>query len=334
MDLKVTMNCEIEGQEKTWDLEFTQDLITIGRHSHNDIQIPDLQVSADHARIIIEDDVPFLVDLGSGAGTLVNGREVGPGSRTRLHEGAEIRIAGYLLIIDRPGQALDETTSERTSMVAMNMVKEVLGSFAESRKPPVFEVMNDDEKGQTLVIEEENREYRAGRDGEGDLVLRHWSISRKHLMIRRVGDTTTVMDMGSKNGCLLNGERLSDPKRVKDGDVVCVGHTELKFTDPEGGLLDSMDATPTPITNLADLGLDLNSLSGRAEEKKAAPPPRPKPEPAAASPTRGVALPSEAPPPQRPVKGESSFADYLPIILGVILLLGVLAAGYFLFFKG
>ncbi len=338
MDLKITMNCEIEGQEKTWDLEFTQDLITIGRHSRNDIQIPDMQVSADHARIIVEDEVPFLVDLGSSAGTMVNDREVGPGSRTRLEEGAEVRIAGYSLKIDRPMQALDESTSERTSMVAMNMVKEVLGSFAETREPPVFEVMNDDEKGQTLVITEEDREYRAGRDGEGDLVLRHWSISRKHLMIRRVGETTTVVDMGSKNGCLLNGERLTEPKKVRDGDVVCVGHTELKFTDPEGGLLDSLDATPTPITNLSDLGLDLDTLKAGAKPKTPSPQrevPKPEKAPAPAPAAREPARPPQAPPPQqprRPARDESSFADYLPMILGVILLLGALAAGYFLFF--
>jgi pSer/pThr/pTyr-binding forkhead associated (FHA) protein len=138
VDLKITMNCEIEGQEKTWDLEFTQDLITIGRHSRNDIQIPDMQVSADHARIIVEDDVPYLVDLGSGAGTHHNGAEVGPGSRTKLHDGDSVRIANYSLVIGRPAQALDESTSERTSMVAMNMVKEVLGSFAQTREPPVF----------------------------------------------------------------------------------------------------------------------------------------------------------------------------------------------------
>jgi pSer/pThr/pTyr-binding forkhead associated (FHA) protein len=337
VDLKITMNCEIEGQEKTWDLEFTQDLITIGRHSRNDIQIPDLQVSADHARIIVEGDVAWLVDLGSGAGTVIDGTLVGPGSRTRVREGSEVRIANYSLKIGRPARALDETTSERTSMVAMNMVKEVLGSFAESREPPVFEVMNDDELGRTLVIKEEEREYRVGRDSEGDLVLRHWSISRKHLMIRRVGGATTVMDMGSKNGCLLNGERLSEPAKVRDGDVVSVGHTELKFRDPEGGLLDSMDATPTPATHLADLGLDLAALHGKVEQKAppreerrpAAPPPREQPKPA----TREAAPPAPPTPQNKPSRNDSSFADYLPIILGVILLLCALAAGYFLFLK-
>ena len=327
MDLKITMNCEIEGQEKTWDLEFTQDLITIGRHSRNDIQIPDMQVSADHARIIVEDQIPFLVDLGSGAGTEVNGMEVGPGSRTRLSDGSEIRISDYSLRISKPEHQLDETTSERTSMVAMNMVKEVLGCFAETREPPVFEVMNDEEKGQTLAIEEEEKEYRVGRDTAGDLILQHWSISRRHLMIRRVGDSTTVVDMGSKNGCLLNGKRLNEPTRIRDGDVVSVGHTELKLRDPESGMLDSMDAVPTPATNLKDLGLDMDSLTGK---KESAPPPREEPKPAPAP------RPEPEPRPQsaqmKAPADQSSFADYLPMIIGVVLLLGAVAAGYFLFF--
>jgi len=339
VDLKITMNCEIEDQEKTWDLEFSQDLILIGRHSRNDIQIPDMQVSADHARILVEDEVAYLIDLGSGAGTQVNGVEVGPGSRTRLNDGTEIRISSYTLKIGHPEGELDETTSERTSMVAMNMVKEVLGCFAETREPPIFEVMNDDEKGRSLTLDEEEKEYRVGRDSQGDLILKHWSISRKHLMIRRVGGTTTVMDMGSKNGCLLNGKRLDEPTKIRNGDVVSVGHTELKFRDPEGGLLDSMDAIPTPITNLQDLGLDLNSPQGKKEpaappppSKKPKPPPRREPprEPRPTSPKPTPEYRPDSPPPGRPSE-KSSFSDYLPMIIGIVLLLGAIAAGVYLF---
>ncbi len=326
MDLKITMNCEIENQEMTWDLEFTQDLILIGRHSRNDIQIPDMQVSADHARILVEDEVAYLIDLGSGAGTEVDGVEVGPGSRTRLNDGSEIKIFGYTLKIGRPEGELDETTSERTSMVAMNMVKDVLGCFAETREPPVFEVVNDEEIGRSLSIEEEEKEYRVGRDKQGDLILKHWSISRKHLMIRRVGGTTTVVDMGSKNGCLLNGKRLNEPTKVRDGDVVSVGHTELKFRDPESGLLDSMDAIPTPITNLQDLGLDLNNL--QEKEKPVAPPP-PKAEPKPAPSPKPEYRP-DSPPPRRPPE-KASFSDYLPMIIGIVLVVGAIAAGVFLF---
>jgi pSer/pThr/pTyr-binding forkhead associated (FHA) protein len=336
VDLRIEIKSEIEGQDKTWDLEFTQDLITIGRHSRNDVQIPDMQVSADHARIVVEGDSAYLVDLGSGTGTLVDGVEVGPSSKTLLNHSSEVRIAGYVLHIGRAEHQLDETTSERTAMVAMNMVREVLGSFAETPEPPYFEVINDEEEGNRLVIEEENREYRAGRDSAGDLVIRHWSISRKHLMIRRVGTSTTVSDMGSKNGCLLNGDRLEGSKQVKDGDVVSVGHTELKYHDPASSLLDSLDGTPTPISDLKDLGLDLDSLREERKPAEKTPPPAarsPEAPPAAASTSSKEPTGPVSAPMQRKTE-ESSFMDYLPLVAGIGLLLGAIAAAYFLFFRG
>ena len=158
MDLKLSVFCEVEGKARTYDLEFQQELITIGRHSMNDVQIPDRNVSSEHARLLIEEDKVFLLDLGSSVGTQVDGREAGPHLKTPVKDGSEIRLASYRLIVTKPEAALDESTMEKTSMVAMRMVKEVLGSFSGMQDPPFFEVTNDAEEGTRFELTEDDHE--------------------------------------------------------------------------------------------------------------------------------------------------------------------------------
>jgi len=50
--------------------------ITIGRKPHNDIQLDNLAISAEHAMIVTIVNDSFLEDLNSTNGTLVNGRQV------------------------------------------------------------------------------------------------------------------------------------------------------------------------------------------------------------------------------------------------------------------
>lgn len=332
MDLKLSVFFEVEGEARTYDLEFAQDVISIGRHSRNDVQIPDMQVSAEHARLLVEGRDLFLIDHGSGSGTLVNGVPADPGVRLPVEDGAELRIASYRILVGRSGHEVDETSSEKTAMVAMNMVREVLGMFAETEEAPVLEVLNDKEKGTRLELPDETGHYTIGRQKKSDLILKHWSISRAHAVVRRGGREITIEDLGSKNGVMVNGERLEGARKLKPGDKVSVGHTELEFSDPAGNLLDSMDGIPTPITDLKDLGLDLDAL--RSGES-----PEPEPEPTPPEPTREVAPPPDPrPEPEPPRKvtlrereEETSFADYLPIIVGVLLLLGAAVAAVVLF---
>lgn len=54
----------------------SKERITIGRKPHNDIQLDNLAISAEHAMIVTIVNDSFLEDLNSTNGTLVNGRQV------------------------------------------------------------------------------------------------------------------------------------------------------------------------------------------------------------------------------------------------------------------
>jgi hypothetical protein len=70
---------------------------------------------------------------------------------------------------------------------------------------------------------------RLGRSREADLRLDDTAVSRQHAEIRRDGDGRHVLvDLGSTNGTLLNGSRVSTSK-LRDGDVVTIGAAVLTY---------------------------------------------------------------------------------------------------------
>ncbi len=68
-----------------------------------------------------------------------------------------------------------------------------------------------------------------GRSRESDIFLPDQWLSRHHAMIEQREDGFWVADLRSKNGTLLNGEPVSDPRRLRPGDVITLGEHTLTF---------------------------------------------------------------------------------------------------------
>ena len=58
------------------EISLSKERTTIGRRSHNDIQIDNLAISGEHAAVVSILDDSFLEDLNSTNGTLVNGQPI------------------------------------------------------------------------------------------------------------------------------------------------------------------------------------------------------------------------------------------------------------------
>lgn len=84
-------------------------------------------------------------------------------------------------------------------------------------------------------IELSGERFVFGRSPEDtDWVLEAPGISRRHGAIERSGQEWSLTDLGSRNGCKLNGERLEPGRtyRLKDGDRIEAAQTELMFRVP------------------------------------------------------------------------------------------------------
>ena len=67
-----------------------------------------------------------------------------------------------------------------------------------------------------------------GRSPGADIVLGDDFVSGRHARVLPSGESAVVEDLGSTNGTVLNGERLSAPARLKVGDVIDIGGTRLE----------------------------------------------------------------------------------------------------------
>jgi DNA-binding winged helix-turn-helix (wHTH) protein len=68
-----------------------------------------------------------------------------------------------------------------------------------------------------------------GRDPEVTVWIDSRSVSRKHAEIRIQGDTAVLVDLESKNGTYLGGERVESARPLSDGDEIRVGSISLTF---------------------------------------------------------------------------------------------------------
>lgn len=95
-----------------------------------------------------------------------------------------------------------------------------------------------------------------GRSSECDLRLLNRSVSRLHCRVWRDNAGYWLRDLNSTNKTFLN-ERPMVEARLKDGDLISVGGTVLKFTVSGGGTEQSEAhpydlATTDPLTGLAN----------------------------------------------------------------------------------
>ncbi len=81
-----------------------------------------------------------------------------------------------------------------------------------------------------------------GRGADCLLVIRDSAASRQHLEIRRSGIGWECRDLGSRNGTLVNGTRISSCE-LSDGDEIKIGETSLTFELGDGSAASEPEKT-------------------------------------------------------------------------------------------
>ena len=89
-------------------------------------------------------------------------------------------------------------------------------------------VILDDDGNPTEKITLTRDPIVVGRMSASDVVLSDPNVSRRHAELRRSAEGWVVVDLGSTNGTLVNGQ-LTREHRLADGDRLTFGSSELKF---------------------------------------------------------------------------------------------------------
>jgi DNA-binding winged helix-turn-helix (wHTH) protein len=72
-------------------------------------------------------------------------------------------------------------------------------------------------------------DYLLGREPACQVPLLDPSVSRRHARLRIVGEQATLVDLGSKNGTLLNGVPVEGEALLTEGDVLHLGTVRVVF---------------------------------------------------------------------------------------------------------
>ncbi len=113
MTLSVALNdtdtprLAVHTPQGTWELPITGEVVSIGRHSSNDVVIDHPKVSREHARIERTDGDDFILqDLNSTNGTWVRGDRF---DRVALQDGDLVKIGDAQLVFKRGFTSADMT---------------------------------------------------------------------------------------------------------------------------------------------------------------------------------------------------------------------------------
>ena len=90
-----------------------------------------------------------------------------------------------------------------------------------------------DLEGNAITVPLDRERIGLGRSAANELCYPDdHGLSRQHLVIIRDKDDWRVEDLGSKNGTLLNGQRLEKTAPFRPGDRISAGHLVIEFSEP------------------------------------------------------------------------------------------------------
>ena len=71
--------------------------------------------------------------------------------------------------------------------------------------------------------------WEVGRSPTAGVFVNDVEVSRQHSLLH-VGEKSIVLeDLGSRNGCIVNGRLVGDPTPLRDGDRVAFGDVLFHF---------------------------------------------------------------------------------------------------------
>jgi hypothetical protein len=84
-----------------------------------------------------------------------------------------------------------------------------------------------------------------GRSETCELPLDDPLVSRQHAGLDVTEDGVTAVDLGSRNGIRVNGDRVQEPRRLSPGDVLLVGGSTFKFSLGRDVFTDTVEQAST-----------------------------------------------------------------------------------------
>src|SRR5215213_1812461 len=109
-----------------------------------------------------------------------------------------------------------------------------------------------------------------GRNADNTIVFAGGRASRRHAEIRRDGGEYLLSDLGSSNGTVVNGQRLTAPHVLRHGDTFEIGDDAFRFDAPAPAVDKTLIVAPAVLS-----APPTEPVSPSASQQPAAPAPLP-----------------------------------------------------------
>ncbi|MBL0345012.1 FHA domain-containing protein [Candidatus Villigracilis affinis] len=236
-------------------VELTRTSYNIGRQEDNDIVIAAEVVSRQHALLEFNSLDWIITDLQSKNGTYINGSKV---DKFTLSDGISLQMG-------RNPKTAITITFQLAPQSAISASPSAMDTAIEPREPTTGLV-----KMRSLPSSNKNHQI-IGRDPEADINLPSPSVSRRHAALQASQPEWQLVDLNSKNGTFLNGKRITNPQKLRAGDIIQIASYRLIYEGQgkvtpfaaEGLRLDGLHLTwdaPSAITWDDIKNLNLNVL--------------------------------------------------------------------------
>jgi ABC transport system ATP-binding/permease protein len=232
-----------KGEDQPWtEVQLHSRDHIIGRDRTCDIILLDKAVSRRHARLEVEGDDLWIMDLGSGNGTQLDGAPLSPRLRTHLQPEQHISIIDFQLVVTpfSIGTPSTEQSSGPNELV-METLEEIM---PKSSGAPAIDGIAETMIGEAIHVEAPvssaplnlagEERITIGRAPDNHIVLKHPGVSRYHAVIERLGKRTRITDLHSDNGIYINNQHVSSRYGwLQQGDTLKIGPYKIAFTGNE-----------------------------------------------------------------------------------------------------
>jgi ABC-type multidrug transport system ATPase subunit len=192
------------GQDE-WPL--FQPTLSLGRGQKNDVILDDPQVSGQHAQLVLGQEGWQIVDLGSTNGTLVNGQRLAPHQPVLLRPVDMVQIDQFALRVRLP------SPGEPPAPALPVPVR-----ISPKPSPGLVVYLRDGVQKYPL----EGDSVSLGRKEGNDLVIADPQVSGQHARLERYGTTYRIVDLGSTNGLVYQGQKVAQ-HTFSDDDLITIG---------------------------------------------------------------------------------------------------------------
>jgi pSer/pThr/pTyr-binding forkhead associated (FHA) protein len=202
----------------------------VGRKGEGELAIDDPSLSRSHATIWHQDGQWWVRDEQSLNGTFLNGNRI---ETAALNEGDVLSLGGEIEY---------RLTSSASS--GGNFAENGMDGGASSSLAQLFCLgLVPEDGGRTLILKQ--KVTIVGRNKTCDLVLDETQVSGIHARIKRHGSQISILDSGSRNGTVVNGETVRRAV-LHPGDEIVFGGSAFIVRQtfvPTGTLVAGMAAT-------------------------------------------------------------------------------------------